>query len=144
MVTRMLSCPASIFCSVRILRSANSERRSCVSPAALLSRRRLAPKRAKSIVSPGADPPHYAALVRDTEPPFGMDGSQSPARFRYRLPKHIAGVQYEIRASTDLLDWSAPTLQNRMIENGSMTELWEAYLPSAAKAFFQIRVTESP
>ena len=44
MVTRMVMSPASIFYTVRGLRSASSARRCCVSPRAIRSRRSLSPK----------------------------------------------------------------------------------------------------
>jgi len=57
-VSRMLMLPASIFCTVRILRSANSANFSWVKPLRVRSRRTLAPK-ARSLFFSGFDGTPY-------------------------------------------------------------------------------------
>ena len=66
-VTKILVWPASIFCRVRIFRSANSASRSCVILRATRSRRRLAPKVLICRIVLLLDTPYHAAIVATSE-----------------------------------------------------------------------------
>jgi hypothetical protein len=66
-VTSMLVCPASIFWSVLMFRSASSASRSCVTLRATRSLRRLAPKVSSWRIVLLLDTPYHAVMVGKSE-----------------------------------------------------------------------------
>jgi Peptidase family M23/Transglycosylase SLT domain len=87
----------------------------------------------------GTDP-----TSKDIVPPFGIDTSQSPPRFVYKRAKHTLGVALSVEGSTTLNGWSGTYVQKSLREESSSIQTWEAFLPSATKGFFRLRLFDPP